>query len=340
LSTAAVATSRDAYRELSEQVRNAGLLKPRPLYYSAKITLTVLAFAAGWAALFVLGNSWAALGIAAFLAVMFTQVVFLGHDAGHQQIFRSRRANRVVGLTVGNLMTGLSFGWWIPKHNAHHAHPNQVDRDPDIAVGVIAFTPKIARDRHGLPRLLARWQAWTFFPLLLLEAVALHRSSLESVFGQRNRSARVEAGLLVIHAAAYLTVVFWVLSPSRAVVFIVVQQGLFGLYLGCTFAPNHKGMPIIDHDTDMSFFYRQVVTARNVTGGRLTTLMLGGLNYQIEHHLFPAMPRPNLVRAQYLVQSFCADRHLVYHEDSLIGSYRQALLHLHAAGSGQDLVII
>jgi fatty acid desaturase len=338
LSTVAAATSPNAYRELSEQVREAGLLKPRPLYYSAKIALTIFAFAAGWAALFVLGNSWAALGIAAFLAVMFTQVVFLGHDAGHQQIFRSRRANRLFGLAVGNLMTGLSFGWWIPKHNAHHAHPNQVNRDPDIAVGVIAFTPEIARDRRGLARSLARWQAWTFFPLLLLEAVALHRSSFESVLGQRDRSAGVEAALLVIHTAAYLTVVFWVLSPSRAVVFIVVQQGLFGLYLGCTFAPNHKGMPIIDHDTEMSFFYRQVITARNVTGGRFTTLMLGGLNYQIEHHLFPTMPRPNLARAQHLVQNFCADRHLVYHENSLIESYRQALLHLRAAGSGQDPV--
>jgi fatty acid desaturase len=339
LSTAAVNHARSEDRELAERVRNAGLLRRTPWYYSTKITLTLTAFAAGWVALFILGNSWAALGIAAFLAVMFTQVVFVGHDAGHQQIFRSRRANSVVGLALGNLLTGMSFGWWVPKHNAHHAHPNQPGRDPDIAAGVVAFTPEIARSRHGAGRLLARWQAWTFFPLLLLEAIALHRFSLLAMVHRRDRSGRIELALLVVHAFAYLAVVFWVLSPIRAVAFVAVQQGLFGLYLGCTFAPNHKGMPILDGDSEVSFARRQIVTARNITGGRFTMLVFGGLNYQIEHHLFPTMPRRNLARAQTFVRAFCDDHDLVYQEDTAIGSYCQALRYLAAAGTGNDPVL-
>ena len=46
----------------------------------------------------------------------------------------------------------------------------------------------------------------------------------------------------------------------------------------------------------------------NITGGRFTDFMLGGLNYQIEHHLFPSMPRPNLRRVQGLVRDFCVAR--------------------------------
>jgi fatty acid desaturase len=140
----------------------------------------------------------------------------------------------------------------------------------------------------------------------------------------------VEGLLIAVHAALYLTAVLWVLSPLKALAFVAVQQGLFSLYLGCSFAPNHKGMPIIEGDTEMSFARRQVITARNVTGGRFTTLMLGGLNYQIEHHLFPTMPRPNLARAQSIIRAFCIESDLGYCEDSLIGSYRQAVRHLRA----------
>ncbi|MHB8505230.1 MAG: fatty acid desaturase family protein [Acidimicrobiales bacterium] len=325
---------RGDYREVLDEVRAAGLLRRTPIYYAFTIASTVVAYAAGWAALFVLGDTWAALGVAAFLAVAFTQVVFIGHDAGHRQIFRTRRGNELLGLAVGDLMTGLSFGWWVPKHNAHHAHPNQVDRDPDIAVGVLAWTPEIARARRGLAGALARRQAWAFFPLLLVLAFAMHRSSARLVVGRRSRSATVEAVLLLVHAAAYLTVVFWLLSPLRAVAFVAVQQGLFGLYLGCAFAPNHKGMPIVENASDLSFVRRQVMTARNVSGGRLTTWMLGGLNFQIEHHLFPTMPRANLVRAQHIVQRFCADHEIAYHQETLIGSYRRALRHLRDVGAG------
>ncbi|HUZ08744.1 MAG TPA: fatty acid desaturase [Acidimicrobiales bacterium] len=67
-------------------------------------------------------------------------VCFLGHDAGHQQVFRSRRANRLLGLTVGNAVIGMSFGGWVPKHDAHHAYPTQVGRDPDIGEGLMVFT--------------------------------------------------------------------------------------------------------------------------------------------------------------------------------------------------------
>ncbi|HEV3167103.1 MAG TPA: acyl-CoA desaturase, partial [Isosphaeraceae bacterium] len=208
------------------------------------------------------------------------------------------------------------------------------DLDPDIAAGVIAFTPEVAQGRHGAARWLARWQAWLFFPLLFLEGVALHVSSIQGLLRRRpDRSAALEAALLVVHTAAYLTAVFWVLSPLRAVVFVVVQQAVFGLYLGCTFAPNHKGMPIIERDAKVSFARRQVITARNIAGGRFTTFMMGGLNYQIEHHLFPMMPRPNLARAQSLVRTFCADQGLGYQEESLVGSYRHGLRHLRAVGA-------
>jgi fatty acid desaturase len=320
------------YAALSRQVKQAGLLDRRRGYYAWKVTLTAAAFVLGWAAFAAIGNSWWQLGDAVFLAVVFTQLGFLGHDAGHGQVFRTRRANAVLGIACGNLGAGFSYEWWTGKHNRHHAHPNTEGADPDIAIGVLAFSATRARSARCIQRLIFRYQAYLVVPMLFLEAVSLHASSIRTVTGPRCRHRAWEATLLGAHFAAYLSAVFLVLPPVKAVTFILVQQGLLGFYLGCSFAPNHKGMPILAASDQTDFLRRQVLTARNVRGGWLTDFALGGLNYQIEHHLFPSMPRPSLRRAQPLVAAFCAERDVPYLETSLLASYAQALGHLAAVG--------
>ena len=325
----AVDPSAAGFRALALQVRATGLLDRRPGYYRVKITLTIAAFFAAWALFVIVGNSWAALAVAPLLGMMFTQLGFIGHDAGHNQVFGSRRRNRLLGLAVGNALIGLSFGWWVPKHNAHHAHPNELGRDPDVGEGTALPSP----DAPGLVWWLARWQAPLFFPLMLLRSSGMHVLGIQRLVRRRDHAAVVEATLIALHAALYLTVVLWVLSPVKALAFVVVQQAVFSLYLGISFAPNHKGMPVIDSATAAGFARRQVVTARNIRGGRLTTFMLGGLNYQVEHHLFPSMPRPNLRRVQGLVRDFCTATELSYGEESFVESFRQIIQHLSAAGA-------
>ena len=167
-----------------------------------------------------------------------------------------------------------------------------------------------------------RCQAYLFFPLLG-EAVGLHVASVQALTRRAARGRFWERALITVHAAGYLTAVFGVLSPVKAVVFIIVQQGLFGLYLGCSFAPNHKGMPVLDAADGSDFLRRQVLTSRNVRGG---------LNYQIEHHLFPSMPRPSLRRSQPVIEAYCRQRGVPYAQSSLAGSYAQALRHLNTVG--------
>jgi len=325
------------YTLLTRQIRQAGLLATRPRYYAWKFGLTLAALAAGWSAFFLVGDSWWQLAVAGFLAVVFGQIGFLAHDAGHRQVFATRRSNYVLGLLSGNLAIGLSYGWWTSKHNRHHAHPNTEGADPDIAPGALSFTASGAREARGIQRLIFRYQAYLVIPMFFLEAASLHASSISSLRRRagapgKGRQWAWEAGLLALHVIAYLGAVFLVLSPLRAVLFIVVQQGLFGFYLGCAFAPNHKGMPVLAADDKSGFLRRQVLTSRNVKRGWLTDFALGGLNYQIEHHLFPSMPRPSLRRARPLVKAFCAERGLPYCETSLLESYGQALRHLNRIG--------
>jgi fatty acid desaturase len=323
------------FAALSREVRRAGLLDRRRVYYVVRMVLNLVVFAAGWVAFVAIGDSWWQLFTAVFFAVMSTQLAFIGHDAGHKQIFRGRRGNDAVGYLHGGLV-GLSYDWWVGKHTRHHANPNHEDDDPDLDIPALAFTRDQARNKQGFVRWMAKHQAALFFPLLLLEGLNLHWSSIKHVWrggGDDSRVRGLEAALLIAHLIAYLTAVFTVLSPLTGLAFIAVHQGLWGVYMGCSFAPNHKGMPTLPPGHQLDYLRKQVLTSRNVSGGRWVDFVLGGLNYQIEHHLFPTMPRPNLRRAQEIVQDFC-DRHRIdYTQCGLLRSYRHVLRHLHDAGA-------
>jgi len=333
--TTAEAVRGSDFAGLCRQVRAADLLERRGRHYVLRISATVLALVLTCTAFVVLGESWYQLGVAAVLGVVFTQLAFLGHDGGHQQICRSRRANDLIGIVIGDLLVGLSFGWWLDKHNRHHANPNHEEHDPDIGESVLAFTTAhIAARTGGVYRLIARYQAWLFFPMLCFEGLQLHVAGVQSLIrGKQRRYRRTEAILMSVHLLGYLAAVLLVLSPAKALAFVAVHQAIFGIYMGCSFAPNHKGMAVIAPGERLDFLRRQVLTSRNVRGGWFTDLLLGGLNYQIEHHLFPNMPRPNLRHAQRMVHQYCQEHSISYTETSLIGSYKAALGYLHQLGA-------
>jgi fatty acid desaturase len=324
------------FAALSARIKDAGLLERRHGFYAWRMCATVSLFAAGWVALALLGQSWWSVAVAVYLAVVSTQLGFLGHDAGHHQVFRTRKPNDVVGLVNANLLTGLSYGWWVTKHNRHHKNPNHEGMDPDIAPGALSFTGEDTRARSRPARLLTRGQAWFFFPLLTLEALNLHVASVQAVLRGEVRRTRVESALLAVHLVAYVGGLALLLSPVQALVFVLVHQGVFGIYLGCSFAPNHKGMPTLTAAEQLDFLRRQVLTSRNVRGGWFVDNLLGGLNHQIEHHLFPSMPRPNLAKSTPLIKQFCAERDIPFAETTLFDSYAQVLRHLDDAGAGRE----
>jgi fatty acid desaturase len=323
---------------LLRTVRERGLLAPRTGWYARAIAFNLLAFAGIIVGIVLTGPSWQVLWFAPLLALASARSAFIGHDAGHSQVSRDRRVSRAIGLVHANLLLGMSQAWWIDKHNRHHANPNHLDKDPDVAVGVLVWTRWQAEDRTGFRRRLTRHQAWLFFPLTMLEGFALKVAGLRDVLlrrGRRSRTERVvEALMLLLHLGGYLALLLTSMSLAQALVFVLVHQMLFGLHLGMGFAPNHKGMemPDGDHGKDWGHLRRQVLTSRNVRGAVVTDWLLGGLNYQIEHHLFPSMPRPHLKHAQPLVRAYCAHLSLAYAEAGPIESYRQALAHMYDVG--------
>ncbi|WP_328535460.1 fatty acid desaturase family protein [Streptomyces sp. NBC_00344] len=326
------------FAPLLRTVKAHGLLARRTRWYIVSMAANLVALAATVTAMAFTGDSWWTLAAALPLAVLWSRTAFFGHDAGHAQISGDRRVSRAVGLFHSDLLLGMSYSWWNDKHNRHHANPNHVDKDPDVGVGVMVWTQNQASQREGLARWLTRNQARLFFPLLLLEGIALKVYGFRTVLAkddcrQAPRERAVEGLLLITHLAGYAGLLLMVMSPGKAIVFALLHHALFGLHLGMTFAPNHKGMEMPDPAGERwGHLQRQVLTSRNVRGGVFTDWLLGGLNYQIEHHLFPSMPRPHLRHAQPLVIEHCRALGIPYTQTSLIDSYRQALTHMHQVG--------
>ena len=316
------------YGTLLAQVREAKLLDRSCLSYLPRALFVGVSVAAGLVAFVVIGRSWWQIALAVYFAVVSAQVGFLGHDAGHQQIFRGRRWNDRFGTVLSTLGVGLSYSWWVDKHNRHHRHPNVIGSDPDVERNVLAWTSEQADLQRGAVRFIARNQAAFFFPLLLLEAWNLHVGSARKLASHPG-GRKTEVLLLLAHVACWLVGLTFILTPWQAVSFLAVQQAVFGLYLGCSFAPNHKGMKMPAGSDPLDFLQRQVLTSRNITGGRLATWVFGGLNHQIEHHLFPSMPSHNLRRCRPLVKAFCATHSIPYCEASIGRSYLQTLRALH-----------
>jgi fatty acid desaturase len=330
-------TGTSSYTALLAQVKEHDLLRRRRGFYWTLFGSLVLTLGVAWVAFAFLGHSWFQLIIAGVLGVLFTQFAFLSHEAAHRQVFASHAWNDRAGRYVGTFLVGISYSWWMNKHTRHHGNPNTIGKDPDIRPDTIRFIPEDVAKATGPMKWLMRVQGYAFFPLLTLEGINLHWVALKSVATGRDtksdtRSRWLEAGLLFGRFAVYLTAVFWFLPFGMAWAFLGVQLAVFGIMMGASFAPNHKGMPTIAHDAKVDFFARQVLTSRNIRGGWWVSFLMGGLNHQVEHHLFPSMPRPALKKARLLVREHCDTLDVPYTETTLVRSYGIVVRYLNRVG--------
>jgi fatty acid desaturase len=268
--------------------------------------------------------------MAVALALVLLQAGYIAHDTGHAQIAKSRKTIRRLGLFHMNLLAGVSFGWWENHHNQHHSNPNNLDRDPDTLRRQVIFHVDELTVKGTSPfrRFVIRFQSVMFFVLLSQEALRMRAAGLLAARAGKLRAPRLELGLVLLHTTAYLTVIFMVMSVPKAIVFVLINQVVFGIYLGAVFAPNHKGMTVHRDDDGLDWLHRQVLTSRNLRSTRFTDFMYGGLNYQIEHHLFPAMPRVNLRRTRPIVMRYCEEHGIPYREVPVWQSYREVARYL------------
>jgi fatty acid desaturase len=318
------------YAQLKRLLELEGLFARQPLYYILTVLVTLAALAASLTIVMNIKLIGLQLLNAVFLGFVFCQLSYVVHDAGHGQIFRSSRKNHLLGTLITSLVLGMSYKYWHQSHNRHHANPNQVDLDPDIEVSMMAFTEEQARAKTGLSRLITMYQAYFFVPMLCFDSFRRRKESIEFLFRSK---IKAEIILLAAHYTLIGIFFFASLGLRNAILILFIQQASYGLFVASVFAPNHKGMPILPRGVQMGFLRSQATTTRNIRSNLLTDFWFGALNLQIEHHLFPNMPRNKLRESQPVVREFCATRNIPYNETSALDSYRQTLSYLHRIGA-------
>jgi fatty acid desaturase len=303
------------FAELLVQIKERGLLSRSVGYYITLIVVLSVSLLSLLTAMFFIGDSWAQLALAPVMAIIMTQFSFVTHEAAHRQVFTSGTTNDRTARILANAVVGISYSWWMGKHTRHHANPNTVGKDPDIESDFV------------------KRQGWLFFPILTLEGLNLHVQAFRRVFSKEPLNHRgTEITLLLARNIGYPIILVALMPWYIAAVFLVIHMALFGVYMGASFAPNHKGMPQIAAGVKVDFLRRQVLTSRNIRGGLFMDHFMGGLNYQIEHHLFPSMARPKLARAAKLVRQFCAEKKISYTETGLFQSYGIVIAYLNRVG--------
>merc|ERR1712232_769663 len=274
-------------------------------------------------------------------------------------VFQKRKYGDLGGLYWGNLMQGYSVQWWKNKHNGHHAVPNlhnssaeSQDGDPDIdTMPVLAWSLNHAKqgENSAVARFFIKYQAYLYFPILLVARLSWLNESFKIAYGvgAATENAALEVKMKGLQypimertgiALHYLWVLTFVSGFGRFS--IIYGFALFmlttcscGWFLAIVFGLGHNGMATYDAVTRPDFWKLQVTTTRNITGGHgipqaFVDWFCGGLQYQVEHHLFPSVPRHNLRKTHELVESFCKEWNVNYHEADLVDGTLEVLKHL------------
>lgn len=265
------------------------------------------------------------------LSLAVVQLGFLAHDAAHRQLVRSARGSRMLGFILWNLLCGISASWWEDKHRRHHRHPHVQSQDPDL-YDVFAFQAEALEGRPAWRRWAGRYQAWLFVPLVACTAIYFQGLSLIHVLRARPRGWAAELVALVVRHAMFFGLALHALGPGGAAAFALLHYGMAGLYLGAVFSCNHYGLPVLPPGTDLPEPERTLRVTRNVRTGRVGDYLFGGLNYQIEHHLQPGLPRHALRETAARTRDRCRTEGRTYHETGWRDAMRAVFSQLHAVG--------
>lgn len=318
----------DDYRDLRQELEGLGLFKPRRQHYFLTLFWIAAFTAAGLWFLLGMTSIWAHLFAGVLLATAATQVAFICHDLGHNQLFHSRKVNEFIGVFLANVVTGLSFKAWVKKHSMHHTHTNEIDVDPDLEIPTIAFSAEQARAASAWAKPFIALQHILFFPMLTLALQSVRMSGIAELVEKLDGRRALEIALIGVHVVLLTWAIVSAVGWAHGLGVLAVHQGFSGLYLGLSFATNHKAMPLLEDGKMHNFVYRQLITTRNLKANLFVEWLFGGLGSQIEHHLFPTMPRHNLHLARATVSRFCKERGLPYYETGFYRGFAEIISHL------------
>lgn len=305
----------DIFNELQEQVSNAGLLDCVP----RRGIVEMLAIVASLLTLFVTMEMWNPVLMGLFLTLIFTRSVFVSHDILHLQYFKNKKISMWLSYPFSTIVLCISPSWWIFKHNInHHNWCNVPEKDEDILALGGAFTP----DNKGNNVFMRKYKYVIFWGSIFFMYPAFILQSYNYVLKRKRYG---ELGLMMLHWLLIWGAIFYVLPFASAIIVFLVLYFALSPWLSLGFMTNHLGCEVFDlkESEKLSWMEFQMRTSRSLTSGLFVHWFYGGLDTQIEHHLFPNAPRFNLLKVQQLTRAFAKKHNIKYFETTPIEAYIQ-----------------
>ena len=269
------------------------------------------------------------------MAVFWQQMAFIGHDIGHTAVTHDLKTDSLIGIFVGNMTTGISIGWWKKSHNAHHIVTNSVEFDPDIQhLPVLAITDKFFQSVRsmyhekilyfdGLAKFFVSYQHWLYYLIMGLARYNLYVQSFLLVFSlPRGQNKYFEIFGLVFFWTWYIYLCSFLPSWTSLFIFVFVAHFLAGiLHIQITLShfsmETYHGHPL-DAFKSSEFLLSQLATTMDIDCYPWLDFIHGGLQFQIEHHLFPRLPRHRLREAKVKIQELCRKHNITYRSKTFL----------------------
>ncbi len=301
------------YNALRAQAESQGLFERTRFRYLCSVGAGIVGMIASLFFVTLTDNIFVQFINAVFFVFSSIRVGTASHDLSHNMVFSSPTVNRNVGTVTWALLVGMSGEKWFLNHNLHHKHVNHIGYDPDVTIPFVFSEKQFSERPTPRFRWLFAYQHLTFW--VALPFVYISYVARDILFVLKNPSLRnvFELVLIALHFSILFFIALYFLPLVTAFVYLATIILVGGAYLGIIFAPNHKGMEEIGPDEAESWT-QQISSTRNITPSGTIFFLYGGLNYQIEHHLFTSMSRFKLADARVLVREFCKDKGITYHE--------------------------
>ena len=304
----------DLFDELKQQVREAGLLKRVPVRGAIEMIAIIVSI------LFTLSTApyWNPVLLALFLTLIFTRSVFVSHDILHTQYFKNKSLSKKLSYPFSAIILSNSSSWWDYKHNVnHHTYCNIVEKDEDIRALDGAFTPN-----KGKSPFLKKYKHIVFWGAMFFMFPAFIAQSYSFVI---KRKLWGEFTLMLLHWPLIWGTLYYQIGGMDTLIVVLVMNFVLSPWLAFGFITNHLGCETFTKEQAKKFSWMelQMRGSRSLKGGFLVHWFYGGLNTQIEHHLFPKAPRFNLLKVQEMTKAFAKKYDIPYFETTPLMAYIQ-----------------
>jgi len=334
-----------SFRAFRQKLEDQGFFERSYAWYAYKTFTTLALWALG--IFFAFTGNW--MISACFMGVFWQQAGWLSHEYCHHDVFKSRKANNAFVYFSSNFLQGYSVNWWKDRHNTHHAITNVLEDDPDVSnlplflwdVKDIGFVYKPEGEqsiKFKIAKHLVPYQAYYWIPFTpLLKIIWMLQSFLFSreLHQHPNKSLRAtywfEHSLLLAHHVWVAALLYWTMpSLYAATMWWLLANGIGGCFIAIIVFTSHYACDLYDPNDrcQLNFVDLQLYTTRNINPGVFMDWFAGGLNYQIEHHLFPQMARNRLHEVSLLTRQWCAENNVPYQCESFTNCIKLLLLRL------------